>query len=56
MNRTNLDVLIQTTVTKLIRSGSSYGRPEFKTVELAANVTCRTGLFFSDRYPLLTRS
>ncbi|KAF2107302.1 GMC oxidoreductase-domain-containing protein [Lophiotrema nucula] len=34
-NRKNLDILINTHVTKLVQAGTSKGKPEFKTVELA---------------------
>ncbi|KLO19185.1 aryl-alcohol-oxidase from pleurotus Eryingii [Schizopora paradoxa] len=40
LNRTNLDVLIQTTVTRLISSGSSEN-PIFRTVEVAANASSK---------------
>lgn len=33
LNRPNLDVLIQTTVTRLVQSGRKDGKPQFKTVE-----------------------
>jgi len=40
LSRKNLDVLIQTTVTRLIPNGSSRGNPIFTKVELAANSSC----------------
>ena len=36
-NRTNLDILIENTVTRLIQSGQTADGPEFKTVEFAAS-------------------
>lgn len=41
LSRENLDVLIQTTVTRLIPTGSSKGKPIFSKVEVAAKSTCR---------------
>ena len=35
LNRPNLDVLIHSTVTRLVQSGRRNGKPQFKTVEFA---------------------
>lgn len=39
LNRPNLDVLIHTTVTRLISTSKSNQKPTFKKVEFAANST-----------------
>jgi choline dehydrogenase-like flavoprotein len=40
LNRTNLHVLIQNTVTKLVQTGNQSEIPTFKTVKFAANSAC----------------
>ncbi|KLO19171.1 aryl-alcohol-oxidase from pleurotus Eryingii [Schizopora paradoxa] len=41
LTRKNVDVLIQTTVTRLITTGSSEGKPVFSKVEMATNSTSK---------------
>lgn len=50
LNRTNLHVLIQNTVTKLIHTGFENGLPTFKKVEFAPNVDCEQKFQYFDNY------
>ena len=41
VSRPNLDILVNTTVTKLIQTGVHHGAPVFRGVQFAQNSTCK---------------
>jgi len=54
LNRTNLDVLIQTTVTRLISTGKTNGKPAFKKVEFAADSNAKRSTVTANKEVLLS--
>ena len=53
--RSNLDVLVNTRVTKVVKSGTENGRPVFRTVQFAQSPSSNTFLFFYHKSQALMR-
>ncbi|KLO19189.1 aryl-alcohol oxidase-like protein [Schizopora paradoxa] len=54
LNRSNLDVLIQTTVTRLINTSGAKEKPSFKKVEFAANSTAKRSTVTASKEVILS--
>ncbi|KAG6807805.1 hypothetical protein H0H92_006363, partial [Tricholoma furcatifolium] len=54
LNRSNLDVVVNSRVTRVMQNGTLGGRPAFQTVEVTYNSTATSRLFFATKEVILS--